>query len=157
VPESSSSLLHGDLTEVVLGGFYDVYNQVGAGFLEMVYENAMAIELKAAGLAVQRQCEVPVFFKGHLVGRYIADLILEDKVVLELKACRQISPIHEAQVINLLKATRLEVGLLLNFGSSPTFKRVVFSNTRKVLPAQIPTREELADRLRVIRSRWLNE
>ena len=126
-------LLHEKVTHAILGGFYDVYNQLGPGFLESVYESAMEIELREAGLMVTRQCEAPVYFKGHLIGKFVIDLVVENKVIVELKASRALAQIHEAQVINLLKATRYEVGLLLNFGHKPEFKRLVYSSSSKPL------------------------
>jgi GxxExxY protein len=128
---TTSRLKHADLTRVILGGFYDVYNQLGHGFLESVYESALEIDLRGAGVAVKRQEETKVFFRGNCVGRFIADLIVDDQVIVELKAMRAISSTHEAQLLNLLKSTRLEVGLLLNFGLKPEFKRLVYSNSNK--------------------------
>lgn len=128
VPEG---LLHSDITQIILGGFYDVYNQLGSGFLESVYEAALAIDLEGAELGVARQAEINVFFRGHCVGKFISDLIVADNVVVELKAVRSITPAHEAQLINLLKATRIEVGLILNFGPKPEFRRLVYSNSNK--------------------------
>lgn len=127
----TTDLQHADLTQAVIGGFYDVYNQLGHGFLESVYQSALEIDLKAAHLAVQRQREIEVFFRGHCVGKYVADLVVQDQVVVELKAVRALTPAHEAQLLNLLKATCIEVGLLLNFGPKAEFKRMVFSNSNK--------------------------
>jgi GxxExxY protein len=116
---------------MILGAFYDVFNQLGPGFLESVYEASVEIDLRAAGLKVKRQEEIRVFFRGHLVGKFVADLVVNELVVVEMKAVRAITPAHEAQLINILKATSLEVGLILNFGSKPEFKRMVFSNAHK--------------------------
>ena len=135
------NLLHADLTHIILGGFYDVYNQLGPGFLESVYEAALEIELRWALVDVKRQSDVPVFFKGYLVGRFVADLLVQGKVVVELKSVRKLAPIHDAQLMNLLKATRLEVGLLVNFGYQPQVKRMVYSNSGKQLgPADYQVR-----------------
>ncbi|MEP7324517.1 MAG: GxxExxY protein [Gemmatimonadota bacterium] len=125
-------LLHADITQIIIGGFYDVYNQLGYGFLESVYQSALEIELHAAGIAVQRQSDIEVSFRGQCVGKYVADLIVNGQVVVELKAVRTLTPGHEAQLLNLLKATRIEVGLLLNFGPRAEFKRMIMSNSEKV-------------------------
>jgi GxxExxY protein len=124
-------LLHSAITQAVLGAFYDVYNQLGAGFLESVYEAAMEIDLREAGLEVRRQEGVQVFFRRHCVGRFVSDLVVANAIIVELKAVRAITPVHEAQLINLLRATTIEVGLILNFGPRPEFKRIVGSNQNK--------------------------
>lgn len=120
-----------DLTEQIIGAFYNVYNRLGYGFLERVYENAMVIELQMMGLKVEQQMPIKVRYRGHVVGEYCADLVVEDKVIIELKAVSTFLPAHEAQLLNYLKATPYEVGLLLNFGPSPTKKRRVFDNDKK--------------------------
>jgi GxxExxY protein len=124
----SETYLHSDLTSEILSCFYKVYNKLGYGFLEKVYENAMKIELESKGLLVEKQKPIAVFYNEHLVGEYFADLIVDNKVILELKASEFIRDEHEFQLINYLKATEIEVGLLLNFGKKPEFKRKVFSN-----------------------------
>ena len=121
--------LHSDLTEVIIKAFYVVYNSLGYGFLEKVYENAMFLELKSLGLFVEKQKRIKVYYKSELVGDYFADLIVNDKVIVELKAGEQLCEEHEFQLINYLKATEIEIGLLLNFGKNPQFKRKIFSNT----------------------------
>ena len=126
-----SSLLHGSLTERIIGTFYDVYNELGVGYLESVYESAMFVALTDRGLAVNRQHPVTVHFRRRLVGQFRADLIVERSVVVELKACKMVKPIHEAQVVNYLRASHLEVGLLLNFGQEPEFRRLFYTNDRK--------------------------
>jgi GxxExxY protein len=128
--QPSDKLLHSEITHVILGAFYDVYNHLGPGFLESVYEASLVIDLLGAGVDVVRQSEVPVYFKSCQVGKYLADLIVERKVVVELKAVRSLNSAHEAQVINLLKATGLEVGLVLNFGPQPQFKRLIYTDSR---------------------------
>ena len=128
----NADLRYADLTHVVIGGFYDVYNQLGHGFLESVYESALEIDLKSAQVAVERQKEIEVFFRGHCVGKYVADLVVQNRVIVELKAVRMPTPAHEAQLLNLLKATRVEVGLLLNFGPKAEFKRMILSNSNKL-------------------------
>jgi len=119
---------HSKLTEKVIKSFYKVYNTIGYGFLEKVYENAMIIELKKHGLSAVKQQPIKVYYDGKVVGEYFADLIVEDKVIIELKAKRMLTREHEAQLVNYLKATDIEVGLLLNFSVRPEFKRKVFSN-----------------------------
>jgi len=122
---------HEVLTKQIIGAFYEVYNRLGYGFLERVYENAMVIELRSMGLKVEQQMPIKVRYRGEVVGEYFADLVVEDKVVIELKAVSNFLPSHEAQLLNYLKATPYEVGLLLNFGPSPTKKRKVFDNNKK--------------------------
>lgn len=121
-------MLHKELTEKILKAYFDVYNKLGYGFLEKVYENALFIELSAVGLLTKRQVPLKVFYQGQSVGEYFADLIVEDIVILELKAAESIREEHEYQLINYLRATDIEVGLLLNFGKKPEFKRKIFSN-----------------------------
>ncbi len=120
-----------DLTARVIGVFYEVYNELGHGFLESVYEGALEIALRQAGLGVLRQSPIEVRFRGIVVGEFRADLIVEGRVVVELKAAKSIDPAHEAQVLNYLRATPIEVGLLLNFGPKPEFKRFAYDNARK--------------------------
>jgi GxxExxY protein len=122
---------HWDLCHDIVGIFYSVYNELGYGFLETVYEEALAIELASAGLNVARQVPTPIWFHGRTIGEYKADLIVNNQVLLELKAARAIDPSHEAQILNYLRATEIEVGLLLNFGPKPHFRRFVFENNRK--------------------------
>ena len=122
---------HGDLTEKIIGVFYDVYNELGYGFLESVYEASLAVALEEAGLIVERQVAIPVWFRGHKVGEFRADLRVDQTVLLELKCSRALDIAHEAQLLHYLKATEIEVGLLLNFGEKPQFKRLVFDNARK--------------------------
>jgi GxxExxY protein len=124
-------LKHGTLTDAIIGVFFEVYRTLGFGFLESVYEGAMEIALSEAGLTVVRQAPVPVRFRGRLVGDFRADLIVNDLVLLEFKAARAIDPSFEAQTLNYLRATPIEVGLLLNFGPKPEFKRYLFDNNRK--------------------------
>ena len=130
------------LTEKIIGVFYDVYNELGHGFLESVYEQAMVIALSAAGLKVERQFPLIVTFRGRVVGDFRADLLVERAVILELKAAAGIDPAYEAQLLNYLRATEIEVGLLLNFGPKPQFKRLVFENSRKQI--RVYSRESAA-------------
>ena len=123
---------HTDVTDKIIKAFYTVYNKLGYGFLEKVYENSMMIELGKMGLNVQKQTPIKVFYEGKDVGNYFADLIVEDKVIVELKAEGGIIEEHEAQLTNYLKATEIEVGLLLSFGKSAQIKRKIFSNQYKI-------------------------
>ena len=122
---------HGDLTERIIGTFYDVYNKLGCGFLESVYENAMGIALRNSRMRCAKQEPIKVYFDGELVGDFKADILVEDKVILELKAVNAINDAHVAQTLNYLKATEIEVGLLLNFGPKPEVKRKIFDTARK--------------------------
>ncbi len=124
-------LKHWELTERIIGVFFDVYNELGHGFLESVYEEAMAIALAQKGMALGRQISLQVAFRGTVVGDFKADMLVENAVLLELKAARGIDPAHESQLLNYLRATEVEVGLLLNFGPRPQFKRLAFENSRK--------------------------
>ena len=110
-------LVHGDLTYKVIGAALEVHKTLGAGFLEAVYETALAYELKQLGLAFERQKTLPVHYKGGIGGEYKADFVVEERVIVELKAQKTLSSIDEAQIINYLKATGIQVGLLLNFGA----------------------------------------
>lgn len=125
------SLKHGEITEKILGVFYDVYNELGFGFLECVYHKAMLIALADAGLSAATQVHLPVFFREHLVGDFLADIVVEQVIILELKAVDDLAAAHSAQLLNYLKASSAEVGLVLNFGPKPRFKRLVFDNARK--------------------------
>ena len=129
--ENGEEYLHEALTGRVIGVFYDVYNELGHGFLESVYHQAMVVALTDAGLVVESKPGVPVFFRGRTVGEFEADVVVEGKVLLELKAARGLDPAHEAQLLNYLRATTIEVGLLLNFGPKPQVKRLLFDNPRK--------------------------
>ncbi len=122
---------HADVTERIIGVFYSVYNELGYGFLESIYEEAMVIALREAGLSVSGQSPIQVHFRGWVVGEFRADLLIEGVVLLGLKALRQLEPAHEAQLLNYHRATPVEVGLLLNFGPKPQVKRMAFDNTRK--------------------------
>ena len=125
-------LLHRDLTDVILKTYYEVYNELGYGFLERVYQNALYIELKNKGLEVVPQKKIKVYYRGNVVGDYYADLIVEDRIILELKAVEYIVEQFENQLLNYLRGTDCEVGLLLNFGKKPEFRRKIFENKRKI-------------------------
>ncbi len=126
-------MLHGQITEVILKAFYKVYNTLGYGFLEKVYENSMRVELLNMGVNVKQQKNIKVYYEAEQVGDYFADLIVNDLVIVELKAAEEICEEHEAQLLNYLKATDIEVGLLLNFGTKPKFSRKYFTNDKKKL------------------------
>jgi GxxExxY protein len=127
-----TNLLHKSITDAILKVYYDVYNELGFGFLEKVYQNAMYFELKSLGYKVEAQSQIKVYFKKQLVGEYYSDLLVEDKVLVELKATELLMNVHVAQIMNYLKATPIEVGLLLNFGEEPEFKRIIYTNDRKI-------------------------
>jgi len=129
--QTNEQFRHAKVTETIIGTFYEVYNELGHGFLESVYEKSLAIALRDKGLEVFEQISVPVHFRGRQVGDFCADLLVNRIVILELKAARSIDPAHIAQILNYLRATQIEVGLLLNFGPKPEFKRVAFGNDRK--------------------------
>ncbi len=129
----TDQIKHKDITEKILKGFYDVYNELNSGFLESVYESAMEIALTGQKLSVERQREVSVYFRGNNIGNYKADMIIDNMVIVELKAAHHIDPVHEAQLINYLRATDIEIGLLLNFGRKPEFKRLIYENNRKCI------------------------
>ncbi|HKK09265.1 MAG TPA: GxxExxY protein [Bacteroidales bacterium] len=123
--------LHQDITKKIIRCFYNVYNRLGFGFLEKVYENALCYELKKANIDCINQYPVDVYYEDLKVGKYFADIIVENKVIIELKAEASICPQHEAQLVNYLKATDIEVGLLLNFGQEPKIVRKIFNNNIK--------------------------
>ena len=112
-----SDLQYGEITEKIIGCAFEVINELGTGFLESVYEKAMAIALEERGFRVQCQQPLQVHFRQRIVGDFYADLVVEGKVIVELKAVKAIAPEHQAQIINYLKATGIEVGLLINFGN----------------------------------------
>jgi len=128
-------LKHSALTEKIIGAFYDVYNELGYGFLESVYEEALAIALPELGLRVQRQIPITVWFRGQSGGDFRADLLVDGTILVELKAARTLDKAHEAQLLHYLRATEIEVGLLLNFGEKPHFRRLLFDNERKKIRA----------------------
>jgi GxxExxY protein len=129
--DAPQNLKHSALTEKVIGIFYDVYNELGYGFLESTYAEAMVIALEESGLIAAREVSVPVWFRGKKAGEYFADLMVDNVVLLELKTARNLESAHEAQLLHYLRATQVEVGLLLNFGMRPQFRRLLFDNQRK--------------------------
>jgi GxxExxY protein len=128
-----NDLLHKEITDLIIKAFYKVYNILGYGFLEKVYRNAMFLELSNYGLRVQKEASVNVLYEGSLVGNYFADLVINDIVIIETKTATCIVEDHERQILNYLKGTDKEVGMLLNFGPRPSFKRKIFENNRKRL------------------------
>ena len=124
---------HKELTAKIIECAYKVHNTLGFGFLETVYQNSFLIELIKSGLRSEKEKKIQVYYDNQLVGDYMADIIVEDKVILELKSVKDLHPAHEAQLINYLKATGLEVGLLINFGESVEIKRKVFSHQKKTV------------------------
>jgi GxxExxY protein len=128
---------HSDWTEQIIGVFYEVYNELGSGFLENVYEEAMAVVLKDRNFDFQRQVAVPVWFRGKKIGSYEADLVIAGQVLIELKACKSLDPTHEAQLLNYLRSTEIEVGLLLNFGPRPQVRRFAYENDRKKISVHL--------------------
>ena len=119
------------LTDEIIKIFYKVYNKLGYGFLEKNYENAMMIELKKAGIPAFSQFSINVFYEDEVIGEYFTDILVDNKVIVELKASKCLAEEHEAQLLNYLKATDIEVGLLFNFGPKPEIKRKAFDNLRK--------------------------
>ena len=124
-------LLHKELTDAIIKTFYEVYNELGYGFLEKVYQNSLYLELKNKGYKVEAQKKISVYYKGIEVGEYYADLIVNNTIIIELKAADCIVKDFENQILNYLRATDCEVGLLLNFGKKPEFKRKIFENYKK--------------------------
>ena len=120
-----------ELTEKIIGIFYKVYNNLGYGFLENVYENAMMLDFKKENISAVSQYAIKVFYEDEIVGEYFVDILVDSKVIVEIKAARNLALEHEAQLLNYLKATDKEVGLLLNFGPKPEIKRKIFDNIRK--------------------------
>ena len=123
--------LHKELTDQILKVFYKVYNELGYGFLEKVYQNSLYLELKKRGYKVEAQKKISVYYKGTEVGEYYADLLVEDLIILELKVAECVVKDFENQILNYLRGTDCEIGLLLNFGKKPEFKRKIFENHRK--------------------------
>ncbi len=128
---STMALKHREITEQIIQSFYRVYHVLGHGFLEKVYENSMAVELRERGLSVQQQAPIRVLYDGHIVGEYFADLLVDGSVIVEIKAAQNLTDEHFAQIINYLKATGIEVGLLLNFGPKPEVRRKVFETAKE--------------------------
>jgi len=122
---------HSDLTGKILGAFFQVHKDLGFGFAERVYEAALEVLLKEIGVIPARQKELKVYYHGEVVGEYKADMIVNDVVLLELKSVEKLIDVHDAQMLNYLKSTEIEVGLLLNFGRQAEFHRKIYDNSRK--------------------------
>jgi GxxExxY protein len=133
-------LKHCEITRSIIHVFYEVYNELGRGFLEVVYVEALTLALQAAELIVDRESPLEVRFRGHVVGRFRADIVVNGKVLIEVKALPRLEPVHGAQVLNYLRATVLEVGLLLNFGPRAQFRRLRFDNSFKTHHSQVRVR-----------------
>jgi GxxExxY protein len=121
---------HGELTDAIINAFYAVYSTLGYGFLEKVYENALAHELRKRGHRVIQQAPIKVAYDDVVVGEYYADMVVNAAVILELKVAESIAPEHEAQLLNYLKATDIDVGLVLNFGPKPKVRRKIYETAR---------------------------
>ncbi len=124
-----TTYIYSDITEKIIQCFYTVYNSLGNGFLEKVYEKALSIELRRAGLQIEVQCPIKVYYQNEIVGEYFADIIVNDSVIVELKAIDSLNAVHGNQLVNYLKATGIEVGLLLNFGPKPEIKRKIYTTS----------------------------
>ena len=132
-------LKHADVTDKILHAFFKkVYAKSGYGFLEKVYENALALELRRLGLKIEQQARIEVHYDGVVLGEYYADLLVDGVVIVELKAIQRLGPEDEAQLLNYLRATPYEVGLLLNFGPRPDFRRKAFDNANKPSMTWVP-------------------
>jgi GxxExxY protein len=122
----AKKILYKDLTDKIIKCFYHVYDELGGGFLESVYEKSLIIELEEMGIAAENQKQVNVYYKNELVGEFRADIIVEGKILIEIKAVNTLLTIHEAQLLNYLKATGIKIGLLVNFGGRLEFRRRIF-------------------------------
>ena len=124
---------HWDLTDLIIKGFFKVYNKLEFGFLEKVYQNSLCIQMAKLGLSCEKNFPIDVYFDNQVVGTYFADIIINRSVIIEVKAAECLCEAHEAQLTNYLRATDIEVGMLLNFGKKPEYKRKVFSSRFKNL------------------------
>ena len=124
-------MLYKEKTDLIINAFYKVYNRLGYGFLERVYHNSFIVELQRNGFDIKSEYPIKVTYDGVEVGDYFADIIVDNCIIIEVKATEQLREEHECQLINYLKATEMEVGLLFNFGRMPSFKRKLFTNDRK--------------------------
>ena len=122
---------HAEITDLIVKAYYAVYHTLGYGFLEKVYLKALTIELTRMGLDVMTEHRIPVYYGGQLIGEYIADMVVAGKIIIELKAVRVLAPEHEAQLLNYLKASTFEVGMLMNFGPRPDIRRKIYDNENK--------------------------
>lgn len=131
--ENNSNYLHSDLSDKIISCFYKVYNNLGFGFLEKVYQKSLEIELKKNGLNIEVQHPIKVYYDKTIVGEYFADILVDSKIIIEIKAVDTLVKENEQQLINYLKSTDIELGLLLNFGRNPEMKRRIFTNDKKKL------------------------
>ena len=122
---------HSDLSDKIIKVFYEIHNELGYGFSERVYQKAFGIALRQIGLKVEEQLPIKIYFRGQEIGEYFSDMVVNDVILIELKAVGQIVEEHEAQLLNYLKSTKIEVGYVMNFGKSAVFKRKVLDNERK--------------------------
>jgi len=128
-------LLHGALTNQIIGAFFDVYNDLGHGYVELVYRRAIVVALRERGVPIEIERALTIHYHGMVVGEYRADLIVDEKVIVECKVASRVAPAHETQLLNYLKATRINVGLILNFGPEATFRRMLMSSNHSVQSA----------------------
>jgi GxxExxY protein len=126
-----SNLLHGDLTSIIIGAFYETFNEMGTGFNELICRRGLATVLRMRGLNAVEEDEIPVWFRGELLAKFKADIVVNDAILVEVKAVRELEDWHTAQILNYLKASTIEVGLLVNFGKRADYKRFVMMNHRK--------------------------
>jgi GxxExxY protein len=141
--KSDSTLLHFDLSQIVIGAFFDTFNELGGGFPEKVVSRALAIAIREKGLTVVQEMELPVWFRGRSIAIFQADLVVENKLIVEVKTAPEIQEFHRVQLLHYLKATDIEVGLIVNFGREPKFRRQVYENSRKLRHYPEPSGEEL--------------
>ena len=125
-------ILHEKITEKIVGVFYDVYNELGYGFLESVCQTAMVMALRQAGLSVEQNVPFQVWFRGESIGSFVADMIVDGEVLVEIKSTSSLHQWNEAQILNYLRVSSIEVGLLMNFGPKPEYRRRIFTNDRKI-------------------------
>ena len=140
---SPSALLASDITRVIIRSFYTTYNELGAGFPEFVTRTALAIVIRQEGLKADEEPFLPVWFRGHRITRFKADLVVADTVIVEVKVGLELQPFHKAQLMHYLKATDKEVGLLLHFGREPRVHRVIYENSRKLRYVEPPSDSQL--------------
>ena len=130
---TDTAYLHSDITDISIGAFYRAYNRLGFGFLESVYRNALAKELNKAGVAFEREAVIAVWYDGEIIGHFRADFVVENRVILEIKASQAITEADQRQLLNYLQASKIEVGLLIHFGPKPSISRTIHTNDRKQL------------------------
>ena len=131
--EDKVILKHKELTHKIINVFLDVYNELGHGFLESVYQRSLGLALVSAGIEVRNHVRIPVWFRGQRVGMFEGDMLVDNAILIELKTARCLDLSHSSQLTNYLRATEIEVGLLLNFGVKAEFKRLLYENSRKAI------------------------